>query len=72
MVTKTKTLGVVKLVQVQPSGLIIETPAGEIYDPSRRVEVDQLLISEWLHRASAPFIGTGRTQWSSVPSGLCL
>ena len=38
-------LGKVKLVQVQPSGLIIETPTGYFYDVSRRVEVDRLLIT---------------------------
>lgn len=40
-----RTLGRVKLVQVQPSGLIIETPAGYFYDASRRVEVDQIIIN---------------------------
>ena len=38
-------LGLVKITQVQPSGLIIETPSGNIYDPSRRVEVPQLLLT---------------------------
>ncbi len=38
-------LGRVKLVQVQPSGLIIETPSGYYYDVSRRVEVDKLIIT---------------------------
>jgi hypothetical protein len=38
-------LGRVKLVQVQPSGLIIETPTGEFYDVSRRVEVEKLVIT---------------------------
>lgn len=38
-------LGVVKLVQVQPSGLIIETPTGDFYDASRRVEVEKLIIT---------------------------
>jgi len=38
-------LGNVKLVQVQPSGLIIETPSGYFYDVTRRVEVDRLLIT---------------------------
>ncbi len=42
-------LGVVSLVQVQPDGLIVggssTGPAGSIYDPSRRVVVDQLHIS---------------------------
>lgn len=38
-------LGRVKLVQVQPSGLIIETPRGDFYDVSRRVEVEKLIIT---------------------------
>lgn len=38
-------LGCVKLVQVQPNGLIIETPSGYFYDVSRRLEVDQLQIT---------------------------
>ena len=38
-------MGKVKLVQIQPSGLIIKTPAGYFYDASRRVEVDRLLIT---------------------------
>jgi hypothetical protein len=38
-------LGQVKLVQVQPSGLIIETPSGDFYDESRRVEVEKLIIT---------------------------
>lgn len=38
-------LGHVKLVQIQPSGLIIDTPSGDFYDASRRVEVDQIQIS---------------------------
>jgi hypothetical protein len=38
-------LGQVIITQVQPSGLIYEVPAGEIYDPSRRVEVPRLSIS---------------------------
>lgn len=39
-------LGKVKLVQLQPSGLIIETPSGYFYDAARRVEVDRLLITK--------------------------
>jgi len=46
MTEKTKDLGKVKLVQIQPFGLIIESGTGEIYDPSRRVEVDSLLITQ--------------------------
>ncbi len=30
---------------MQPAGLIIETPSDYIYDPSRRVEVPQLLLT---------------------------
>jgi len=46
---QTRQLGMVSLVQLQPQGLIIETPGkttnGYFYDPSRRVQVDQLEIS---------------------------
>jgi len=45
MTGKFQELGHVKLVQVQPSGLIIETPSGYFYDVSRRLEVDQLKIT---------------------------
>jgi hypothetical protein len=45
MVKKLRDLGQVKLVQLQPAGLIIKTPTGYYYDPSRRVEVDQLRIT---------------------------
>jgi hypothetical protein len=38
-------LGRVKLVQVQPTGLIVERPSGSFYDISRRVEVEQLMIT---------------------------
>ena len=38
-------LGHVKLVQLQPAGLIIETPSGYFYDASRRLEVDSLTIT---------------------------
>lgn len=54
MVEKTRELGIVKLVQVQPSGLIIETPSGYFYDASRRVEVDQLLITSKGIEATTP------------------
>ncbi len=43
-----KELGTVKLVQLQPTGLIIKadnTPSGKFYDASRRVEVDKLIIN---------------------------
>jgi len=45
MINKMRALGKVKLVQLQPSGLIIQTPSGYFYDASRRVEVDSLLIT---------------------------
>jgi len=45
MVDKIRELGSVKLVQVQPSGLIIETSSGYFYDVTRRVEVESLLIT---------------------------
>ena len=45
MIEKDRELGIVKLVQVQPSGLIIETPSGSFYDASRRVEVESLCIT---------------------------
>lgn len=45
MVDEMESLGRVKLVQLQPSGLIIEIPSGYFYDASRRVEVDHLLIT---------------------------
>ena len=45
MIENIRELGIVKLVQVQPSGLIIETPSGSFYDASRRVEVESLCIT---------------------------
>jgi hypothetical protein len=45
MTEKIRSLGKVKLVQLQPNGLIIETPSGYFYDASRRVEVDQVVIN---------------------------
>ncbi len=54
MVDKTRELGIVKLVQLQPSGLIIETPSGYFYDASRRVEVDHLLINSKGIEATTP------------------
>jgi hypothetical protein len=47
-------LGRVKLVQVQPSGLIIETPSGYFYDVSRRLEVDSLKITSLGIEATTP------------------
>ena len=54
MVGKLRDLGVIKLVQLQPSGLIIKTPSGYFYDASRRVEVDRLLITTKGIEATAP------------------
>ncbi len=54
MVEKFHNLGTVKLVQLQPSGLIIDTPSGYFYDPSRRVEVDHLLITSKGIEATTP------------------
>ena len=45
MDNKIKELGIVKLVQIQPNGLIIDTPNGDFYDATRRVEVDCLLVT---------------------------
>ena len=45
MVEKLRELGTVKLVQLQPNGLIIEKGSGYFYDESRRVEVDRLEIN---------------------------
>jgi len=47
-------LGRVKLVQLQPSGLIIETPSGYFYDVSRRLEVDRLKITSLGIEATTP------------------
>ena len=47
-------LGRVKLVQIQPSGLIIDTPSGGFYDASRRVEVDRLFITPKGISATSP------------------
>ena len=54
MVEKIRKLGIVKLVQLQPSGLIIETPSGYLYDASRRVEVDHLVITAKGIEATTP------------------
>ena len=45
MTRTTRGLGTVKLVQLQPHGLIIKTSSGYYYDVNRRVEVDHLLIT---------------------------
>jgi MOSC domain-containing protein YiiM len=54
MVEEFRDLGTVKMVQLQPSGLIIDTPSGYFYDPSRRVEVDHLLITSKGIEATTP------------------
>jgi len=38
-------LGKVKLLQIQPTGLIVDTPSGDFYDATRRVEVESLIIT---------------------------
>ena len=45
MNTNKRKLGTVKLVQLQPQGLIYETPSGEIYDPARRLEAEHITIT---------------------------
>lgn len=47
-------LGRVKLTQLQPNGLIIETPSGYFFDASRRLVVDQLLITPLGIEATTP------------------
>ncbi|HSR21860.1 MAG TPA: hypothetical protein VLL49_13180 [Anaerolineales bacterium] len=47
-------LGNVSLVQIQPRGLIYPSPSGEVYDPSRRLEVKRLLITPLGVEASGP------------------
>ena len=54
MVENLRELGRVKLVQVQPNGIIIETPSGYFYDVSRRVEVESLLITSRGIEAKTP------------------
>lgn len=54
MIENRKYLGTVKLVQLQPNGLIIEKSSGYFYDESRRVEVDQLLINNKGIEATTP------------------
>jgi len=54
MAEKLRDLGIVKLVQLQPDGLIIEKPPGYFYDESRRVEVDCLIINSKGIEATAP------------------
>ena len=61
MVEKLRELGRVKLTQLQPSGLIIETPSGYFYYPSRRVVVDRLKITRMVQKHQPKKIGKGIT-----------
>lgn len=54
MIKKIRALGKIKLVQLQPSGLIIETPSGYYYDVTRRVVVNSLLITSKGIEANTP------------------
>jgi hypothetical protein len=47
-------LGTVKLVQVQPNGLIVKTPSGYTYDASRLVRVARLRITQLGIEATTP------------------
>jgi len=54
MVETLRELGRVKLTQVQPTGLIIETSSCSTYDPTRRVEVNRLHITPQGIEATTP------------------
>ncbi len=54
MIETFRDLGRVKLVQIQPDGLIIETPSGYIYDASRLAKVDRLRITPLGIEATTP------------------
>jgi hypothetical protein len=54
MVKELNEIGRIKLVQLQPAGLIIETPSGDFYDATRRVEVDQLQMTSLGIEATTP------------------
>jgi len=54
MLENSRSLGTVKLVQLQPNGLIIEKDGGYFYDESRRVEVDQLSVNSKGIEATSP------------------
>lgn len=45
MVEKIRELGIVKMTQLQPTGLIIKKPSGNFYDASYLVIVDSLQIT---------------------------
>jgi hypothetical protein len=51
---KSRQIGQVKLTQLQPNGLIIDTPAGEFYDTSRLMVVDRLKITPLGIEATTP------------------
>ena len=54
MSQKMHELGRVKLVQVQPNGLIIKTPSGYFYDASRLIKVENLTINSLGIEAETP------------------
>ena len=54
MARKIKELGIVALVQLQPSGLIVEKDGGYYYDEPRRVVVDELMINSKGIEATTP------------------
>ena len=54
MVNIIRELGIVKLTQLQPSGLIIKTSSGYFYDAARLVEVDSLIITPLGIEAATP------------------
>ena len=54
MQNQIKELGKVKLVQIQPSGMTIDTPTGAFYDVTRRVEVESLVITPLGIEAALP------------------
>ena len=54
MFNKLSELGQVKLTQLQPSGMIIDTPDGEFFDVSRRVVVEKLTITHLGIEATTP------------------
>ncbi len=54
MVKRLRELGRIKLTQLQPSGLIIETPSGYFYDATRLVVVDRLQITPLGIEATTP------------------
>lgn len=45
LIEKSRSLGMVKLVQIQPKGMRITTPEGRLYDPTRRETVGKIEIT---------------------------